>query len=114
MLATDEPFGAIDLVWVAVLRVCSNPRVFPVPSPVATLFDFRSNIEVDSTHIAVSPGSRHREIVERLCRQHHISGNLVNDAYIASAAIEHGADLVSVDGDFGRFRELRWIDPRVA
>ena len=40
-----------------------------------------------------------------------IQANLVPDAHLASLAIEHGLILCSTDGDFGRFRNLRWRNP---
>jgi predicted nucleic acid-binding protein len=36
---------------------------------------------------------------------------LVPDAQLAALAIEHGVPVVSADGDFARFAELRWINP---
>jgi toxin-antitoxin system PIN domain toxin len=113
LLESDEPFGASDLAWIACLRVCSSPRVFGVPSSLSLLFDYRRSVEGQLTYLPVRPGPRHAELFERLCRRHRATGNLVNDAYLAALAIEDGADLVSLDGDFGRFAGLRWIDPLV-
>jgi uncharacterized protein len=38
-------------------------------------------------------------------------GNLVPDAHLAALAVEHGLTLCSTDGDFARFRSLRWLNP---
>jgi len=38
-------------------------------------------------------------------------GNLVTDAHLAALAIEHGTGICSFDGDFARFKGLRWINP---
>jgi predicted nucleic acid-binding protein len=35
----------------------------------------------------------------------------VNEAHLAALAIEHGAEVVSFDRDFGRFPGLRWSLP---
>lgn len=40
-----------------------------------------------------------------------IKGNLVPNAYIAAAAIAHGARLVTADRGFARFSGLTWFDP---
>ncbi|MFM7250562.1 MAG: PIN domain-containing protein [Planctomycetaceae bacterium] len=40
-----------------------------------------------------------------------LGGNLTTDALIAAHAIEHNATLFSPDLDFGRFPDLKWIDP---
>ena len=111
LLATDEPFGAADLAWVAFLRVATNPKAFKTPSPLVDVFAFRSAVEQRPTCVPIASGPRHWQIMERVGIKHRASANLVNDAYLAAIAIEHGAELVSIDGDFGRFHELRWIDP---
>jgi predicted nucleic acid-binding protein len=38
-------------------------------------------------------------------------GNLTTDARLAAIAIEHQAELHSMDADFGRFSGLRWVNP---
>jgi predicted MPP superfamily phosphohydrolase len=38
-------------------------------------------------------------------------GTLVPDADLATLAVEHGLTLCSTDGDFARFRRLRWLNP---
>ena len=40
-----------------------------------------------------------------------VHGNLVPDAQLAALAVEHGLTLCSTDGDFARFRGLRWLNP---
>jgi len=40
-----------------------------------------------------------------------IRANLIHDAHLAALAIEHGLTLCSTDGDFARFRELKWQNP---
>jgi predicted nucleic acid-binding protein len=42
-----------------------------------------------------------------------IRGNVVTDAQLAALALEHGVPVVSVDSDFARFAEVRWINPLV-
>src|SRR5688572_30903616 len=53
---------------------------------------------------------RHREVLGSLLAGSGMQANLVPDAHLASLAIEHGLILCSTDGDFGRFRNLRWQD----
>lgn len=40
-----------------------------------------------------------------------ITGNLVPYAQIAAQAIELGVAVASVDSDFARFPEIRWVNP---
>jgi toxin-antitoxin system PIN domain toxin len=51
---------------------------------------------------------RHWPIVRRLLVGAGTAGNLTNDAHLAALAIEHGATLISFDGDFERFSGLRF------
>ena len=37
--------------------------------------------------------------------------NLVPDTHLPSLAVEHGLIRCSTEGDFGRFRNLRWQNP---
>jgi hypothetical protein len=41
-------------------------------------------------------------------------GNLTSDAHLAALAIEHGAELCSLDSDFARFPGLNWRNPLAA
>ena len=40
-----------------------------------------------------------------------LSGNDLNDAWLAALALEHGAILVSTDEGFARFPGLAWQNP---
>jgi uncharacterized protein len=40
-----------------------------------------------------------------------VRANLVPDAHLAALAIEHGLAVASTDGDFARFRGVRWTNP---
>jgi toxin-antitoxin system PIN domain toxin len=57
------------------------------------------------------PTERHAAILADLLAQPAVYGKLVSDAHLAALAIEHGLTLCSTDGDFARFRELKWLDP---
>jgi predicted nucleic acid-binding protein len=57
------------------------------------------------------PGERHWGIFEELCREAAATGSLVQDAWFAALAIESGAEWITTDRDYGRFRGLRWRAP---
>jgi predicted nucleic acid-binding protein len=42
------------------------------------------------------------------------AGNLTTDAQLAAYAIDLDAEVHSNDSDFGRFPELRWVNPLAA
>jgi predicted nucleic acid-binding protein len=40
-----------------------------------------------------------------------LGGNLINDAHLAALAIEHRAEVITYDSDFGRFPGVAWSTP---
>jgi predicted nucleic acid-binding protein len=58
-----------------------------------------------------APGPAHRSILAGLLRDLGGGSKLLPDAHLAALAIEHGLALCSCDGDFARFKGLRWINP---
>jgi toxin-antitoxin system PIN domain toxin len=114
-LATGrEPFALSVLVLTGVLRIATNPRVFPRPSRLEEVLDFTNELVRQPTARLVGPGSRHWELVTELCRQADASGKLVADAAHAAVALENGCTLVTTDSDFGRFPKLRVRHPLAA
>ena len=104
----------IGLPWVtawAFLRICTNARIWSNPLPANKRSPFWAQWWDQPDVIALQPGPRHREILERLITEHNATGPLVTDAVLAALAIENGATLASTDQDFSRFRSLRWINP---
>ena len=93
------------------LRIATNPRVLTTPLSIdeatAQVGSWLSEPNVQFLH----PGPRHLEIAFKLLREVGTAGNLATDAQLAALAIEHDADLCSNDTDFGRFRDLRWMNP---
>ena len=59
------------------------------------------------------PTSRHPEVLGELQKARFMMSRLVPDAHLAALAIEHGLTLCSTDGDFARFRDLKWKNPLV-
>lgn len=57
------------------------------------------------------PGPRHLEIAFQLLRRVGAAANLTTDVQLAAYAIEYQAELHSADTDFGRFPQLRWVNP---
>ena len=61
--------------------------------------------------VQVSPGPRHWEVFQRLCRETGAKGALIPDAYFAALAIESGCEWITTDRDYARFKGLRWRHP---
>lgn len=111
-LATRSSFSVTDLVAGSFLRVATNRRIFFLPTPVAEAFGYLRALRDQPSHVMLRPGSRHLEILERLCVDGDATGDLIPDAQLAAIAIEHASELVSFDRDFARFAELRWTRPQ--
>ncbi len=59
----------------------------------------------------ILPGERQWDIFTDLCRKVDAKGNLVQDAWFAALAIEHGCEWITFDRDYARFPGLRWRTP---
>lgn len=107
----DSAFGLSDLVLSGFLRIVTHPRIFVPPSPPADAMRFVETLRSCPNRVAVTPGRNHWRIFRRLCDEAGARGNLVPDAFFAALAIEHGCEWITTDGDFARFRGLRWRHP---
>jgi uncharacterized protein len=106
--------AAVAFPWptlLAFLRIVTNPRIFEEPEPISQAWEqVTAWLACESSWIP-QPGDRHAEILADLLADPSVRGNLVQDAHLAALAIEHGLQLCSTDGDFGRFPGLRWSNP---
>jgi toxin-antitoxin system PIN domain toxin len=104
----------VGLPWpslLAFLRLTTNPRVFERPLSATQAWEqVEAWLSVPSVWLP-GPTERHQQVLGTLLRQSGATGNLVPDAHLAALALEHGLTLCSTDGDFGRFRDLRWLNP---
>jgi toxin-antitoxin system PIN domain toxin len=104
----------VGLAWeslLAMVRLLSNPRVFPRAVTVAEAWSrAEALLSADPAWIA-QPTERHRDVLGRLLRTPGLAARHVPDAHLAALAIEHGLTLCSTDADFARFEGLRWEDP---
>ena len=100
-----------EIVFAGFVRGVTRPRVFARPTPSRVSLEFAEAIRVRPNCAPVSPGPRHWEIFRRRCEESGAKGNLVPDAYLAAMAIESGAEWITTDRDFSRFRGLRWRHP---
>jgi toxin-antitoxin system PIN domain toxin len=104
----------VGLPWASLLgflRITTNRRAFSdAISMEAAWGQIEAWLGCDPVWIP-QPTDRHAEVLGSLCAQSGILGDLVSDAHLAALAIEHGLTLCSSDGDFARFRELKWINP---
>jgi len=97
---------AIGFPWVSLLafvRVSTNPRIFASPLPISAAFDLVDSWLGQPPSTVPAPTARHAALLRGLLEQTGAAGNLTTDAHLAALAIEHSADVVTFDRDFGRF-----------
>jgi uncharacterized protein len=109
--ADRQPVALFPPVLVGLMRIATNSRVFVNPSLLRTVIDF-------AWALRATPGFEVRPTTERvltrtlaLCEQTNARGNLVQDAFLAAHAIEHGCTWITTDRDFSRFPGLAWQLP---
>ncbi len=106
-----EPFAMSELVSSAFVRIATNGRAFDRPTSVEDAFEFVARLTGRANCVMLRPGPRNWSIFKGLCEQAHVTSKLVADAYHAALAIEHGCEWITNDGDFARFKTLRWRHP---
>jgi toxin-antitoxin system PIN domain toxin len=107
-VSSGEPFGLIDLVLSGFLRITTHPKVFTPPSSLGSALEFAAALRELPNCVIVTPGSRHWDIFQELCRATKAQGNFIPDAFFAAIAIEAGLEWITTDGGFARFPGLRW------
>ena len=109
-MAGPQPLALSVLVAAGFIRVVTNPRIFPDPTPTAVALAAIDNIASHPGCRVVTPGPDHLAEVSRLCRAVAAAGKHVSDAQNAAVAIAEGATWVTRDDDFARFAQhgLSW------
>ena len=107
----DLTYGISPQVLSSVVRICTHRAIFPKPSQLEQALTF-CRVLMDQPHCQLlHPGPRHWSIFAGLCIRVHASGNLVQDAWFAALAIEHGCEWITSDRDYARFPGLSWHPP---
>ncbi len=110
-LTGDEPVGLAKVVVFGFLRLATSPRVYSHPMTVAEAAGHvRTWVQQPMVRVLDST-PRHLELVMGLLEAAGTAANLVTDAQIAAAALEHGGVVHTTDADFLRFGDVRWINP---
>ncbi|MBU6365657.1 MAG: type II toxin-antitoxin system VapC family toxin [Gemmatimonadetes bacterium] len=106
-----EPVGFAWVVLLGFVRISTNPRILEQPLPLHDALGVVNLWLAQPVASVVEPGERHWAILQGLLREAGRGGNLTTDAHLAALCIERGATLASADGDFTRFRGLRFLNP---
>lgn len=106
-LAGAEPVGFAWTVLLAFLRLTTRPGLFARPLTVEEAVGVVESWLGRPGAVTVEPSARHLSILRGLLGGLGTGANLVGDAHLAALALEHGAEIVSYDTDFGRFDGVR-------
>lgn len=110
-LASGAAVGVPDVVWVGFIRLCTNPRVFPVVSGIDETLAFVRAFEAQPGYVHLGGLRDGIEPLLQTVVASDAAGNLTTDAYIATIALSLAADVATLDRDFRRFDGLRVIEP---
>jgi uncharacterized protein len=106
-----ETVGFTWVALIAFLRISTHPGIFPEPLSPDAAFEVAQTWLAQPTAVVIEPTARHLGVLRGLLSQTGTAGNLVNDAFIAAVAIEHGAVVASFDTNFQRFPGVRRFQP---
>jgi len=107
VVAGNSRFAVSKLALAAFVRIVTNRRSYPRPTPATDAFAFCDNLLSQPHCEALEPGERHWDIFQQLCIETDTSGSMTTDAWYAALAIEWGCELVSFDRDFLKFPGLK-------
>jgi uncharacterized protein len=106
-LAGAETVGLAWIALLAFIRIGTSPSILRNPmTPDEATGQVETWLGAPAAIIA-QPTVRHAGLLRDLLCATGTAGNLTTDAHLAALAIEHGADIVSFDRDFGRFSGVR-------
>jgi toxin-antitoxin system PIN domain toxin len=107
----------VGMPWLSLLgflRISTNKHAFIEPQTVPNaVMQMKDWLAQDGVWIPETT-QRHVALLEETLSAAGSGGNAVSDAHLAALAIDHGLTLCSNDGDFSRFKNLRWINPLAA
>lgn len=106
-----EQFSAPDIVLAAVIRICTNPRIYRAPSEMSETIAFVNALRSSQRFRDLPPDQRQWDVFTDLCSRPGVYGGHVTDALIASFAIANDAGLVTSDRAMSRFPGLRVEHP---
>jgi hypothetical protein len=110
-LSGEEPLALFEPVLAAVLRVATHPAVYRTPTPRHLVEKYIAALLSAPAAFSLRAGEQHWGIFLDLCRRADCRGNMVQDAYLAALALEHGCRWITTDRDFARFPRLIWRHP---
>jgi toxin-antitoxin system PIN domain toxin len=104
----------VALPWTSILgfiRLSTSPRIFQSPFSIEEAVHTVESWLSQPAATLLHTGEEHWPHLRDLLLKTGTKGPLVTDAHLAALALEHQATLLTRDGDFSRFPEVRTINP---
>lgn len=108
---SGEALAQCELIAAAFLRITTHSTLWHAPFSIDEALRAYDDIRTRGQCRWLTPGEKHWSIFAKLCKVTRAHSKLVNDAWLAALALEHGCELISADSDFSKFPGLRWRHP---
>jgi uncharacterized protein len=111
--ATGGSIEVLPMVAAGFLRLASNPKVFPSPTPIRAAIDFIDSL-LGVPGVEMPDLGREWPTLREFATAHNLSENDLTDAWIAAAVRTVGSHLVTFDRGFVRLlgrSELTVLSP---
>jgi toxin-antitoxin system PIN domain toxin len=115
LAALGEGPAPYALFWPSLyefLRVVTHHRVFDPPSTALEALEAVQDLVAPPVARVLSETPRHAVLLDRVLQESRVTGNLIHDAHLVALALEHGVhQILTLDGDFARFRQIASRNP---
>jgi len=92
--------------------IATHPRIYAPPTSAARALEQIDAWLESPSLVLLTEGDSHWPTLRGLLSKARIAGPAVHDARIAALCLQHGvSELWSADRDFGRFGQLRVVNP---
>jgi uncharacterized protein len=111
--ATGGSIEVLPMVAAGFLRLATNPRVFPSPTPIRAAIDFIDSL-LAIAGVEMPELGREWPTLREFATANNLSANDLTDAWIAAAVRTIGSHLVTFDRGFTRLlgrNELTVLSP---
>ena len=99
--ASGGRFTIVPMVVASFLRLTTNPRIFPAPTPIDDAIAFADAL-IATPGAEVATLGTEWPVLRQLCLDKQLHGNALPDAWLAATVVQLGEHLVTFDTDFRR------------
>lgn len=103
LVSSGQRFALSPLVTVGFLRIVTNKKIYPTPTPLAVATAAIEQLLARRNCVPLTLDTTHFDRVSMLASQVGAHGALVADCQHAALSIEHGCTWVTRDRDFKQF-----------